>query len=57
MPSRDIDERNDIISSWDDENKDLEELLEHIDSKFYDLVEELELNLEPIIRRVISIES
>jgi len=53
-PPRDIDERNDIISSWDDEDKDLNKLLESVDNKFYALEEELELKLDPIIRQVLS---
>lgn len=54
MPSRNIDERNDIIGSWDDEDNDLNTLLENVDDKFYALEEELELKLEPIIRQVMS---
>jgi hypothetical protein len=54
MPPRDIDERNDIISSWDDEVNDLNDLLENVDNEFYAQEEELELKLEPIIRRVMS---
>jgi hypothetical protein len=55
MPSRDIDERNNIISSWDDDDNDLNDLLESLDEKFYALEEELELRLEPIVRRIISL--
>ena len=50
----DIDERNDIISSWDDEDNDLNDLFENVDNEFYAQEEDLELKLEPIIRRVMS---
>ncbi len=53
IPPPDIDERNDIISSFDNGNKDLEELLEQIDNEFYVLEEEIEVKLEPIVRRII----
>lgn len=49
-PPRDIDKRNEIIDSWDDKN---EELFETVDSHFYELEEDLELKLEPIIKRII----
>lgn len=54
IPSRDIDERNRIISSWDDEDKDLDNFFENIDNRFYELEEELELKLNTIVRKIIT---
>jgi hypothetical protein len=54
MPPRDIDDRNSIINSWDDEGKDLDGLFESIDNRFYELEEELELKLESIVRQIIT---
>lgn len=54
IPPRDIDERNSIINSWDEECKDLDDLFESIDNRFYALEEELELKLEPIVRQIIT---
>jgi hypothetical protein len=39
IPSQDVDERNDIISSWDDEDTDLQAIFEKVDDVFYDLEE------------------
>lgn len=55
MPPRDIDDRNSIINSWDDEGKDLDGLFESIDNRFYELEEELELKLESIVRQIITL--
>lgn len=54
IPPRYIDERNRIINSWYDEDKDLDDLFESINNKFYELEEELELKLEPILRKIIT---
>lgn len=55
MPPRDIDDRNSIINSWDDEGKDLDALFESVDNRFYELEEELELKLESIVRQIITL--
>ncbi len=49
-PSSDIDERNDVISSWHDDEHD--QLLEQLDEKFDALEAKLEAKLQPIIKRV-----
>lgn len=51
-PSTNIDKRNDVISSWEDDQ--YEELFERLDEQFYELEEDLESKLEPIIKNVIS---
>ena len=43
-PSVDIDERNDVISSWSD-NEEVDNWLEQLDTQFYNGVEELEQKL------------
>lgn len=53
MPSRNHDERNEVINSWEDGQFD--DLLEELDDKFYSLEEQLEADLEPIITKVISL--
>lgn len=49
-PPIDIDRRNNIISSWDGKN---DELLEELDRQFYQLEEDLEAKLEPVIKMVV----
>ncbi len=51
-PSKNIAERNDVISSWEDEQN--EKLFEKLDEQFYELEEDLESKLELIIKKVIS---
>ncbi len=46
--SEDIDERNEVIETWDDEKT--EELLEKVDEKLYSLFEGLESSLEKYVR-------
>jgi hypothetical protein len=48
----DIDERNEIIDSWDDEKIDSK--LEKLDDKFYGLEEDLEKKLEPVIQQLLN---
>ncbi|WP_410511499.1 DUF4375 domain-containing protein [Paenibacillus sp. BR2-3] len=48
----DIDERNEIISSWDDEETDSK--LEKIDDQFYELEEDLEKRIEPVIKQLMN---
>jgi hypothetical protein len=50
-PSQDIDERNEVIDSWDGEH---EELFETLDEKFSDLEAGLETKLEEVVRRIIQ---
>lgn len=52
-PPKDIEQRNVTIDSWG-ENEAIEELLDIVDDEFYQLVDGLELKLEPVIQRVIS---
>ncbi|MCD1261361.1 DUF4375 domain-containing protein [Paenibacillus athensensis] len=52
VPPKDIDARNDIISSWEDES--IDELLEELDSEFDELVGELEARLVPVIEQIIT---
>lgn len=52
-PSRDIDERNEVIDSWDGENL---ELFEALDEIFYKLESDLELKLEAVVQRVTNAE-
>jgi hypothetical protein len=50
-PSKDIDERNEVIDSWDGK---YEELLESLDERFYDQLQEtLELKLDKVIQRLL----
>ncbi len=53
-PSKDIDKRNEVILSWDDEDESIENFLEDLDSQFYELEDELESKLEPIVKKIIS---
>lgn len=53
VPPSDIDERNLIIDSWGNECENLDDLLEGIDNRFYELEYELESKLEPIVRKII----
>ncbi|WP_379133673.1 DUF4375 domain-containing protein [Paenibacillus sp. sgz500958] len=48
---KDIDERNDIISSWEDER--IESLLESLDDKFIEHQEYLEKKVEPYINQIL----
>ena len=48
---KDIDERNDIISSWEDEK--IENLLESLDDTFIELQEYLEKKVEPYINQLL----
>ncbi len=50
-PSKDIDERNEVIDSWDGEYEDI---FETIDEQFYELESELESKLEIFVRRIIK---
>lgn len=51
-PPKDIDERNDIIESWEGQ---YDELIESFDEEFYNALEEnLEIKLESVVKRVIS---
>ena len=51
-PLKDIDERNDIIESWEGQ---YDELIESFDDEFYNVLEEnLEIKLESIVKRIIS---
>lgn len=50
--SKDIDERNDIINSWEDEKT--ENLLESLDEKFFELEEYLEKKVEPYIKQILK---
>lgn len=50
--SKDIDQRNDVISSWEDEK--IHELLESLDDRFYELNEYLEKKLEHYINQIVK---
>jgi hypothetical protein len=52
QPSKDIDKRNEVINTWEDEKTN--NMLEKLDDKFYEFEEKLEEKLEPIIKKVIS---
>jgi hypothetical protein len=53
---RNIDERNEIINSWNDgEHDHLFELFETLDNQFYnELSEDLETKLETVVKRIIQ---
>ena len=55
IPSKDLNERNEVINSWYDGIHDVkyENLLEKMDDKFFSQQDSLELKLEPIIKKVI----
>lgn len=50
-PSGDIDERNAVIDQWDDSVSDL---LEQLDQEFWELDDDLEDELDPVIRRLLG---
>lgn len=50
-PSNDVDERNEIIDSWDGEHEDL---FETLDERFYILESDLELKLDSVVQRIIQ---
>jgi hypothetical protein len=53
-PSKDIDERNEVINSWDDGEH--EDLFEALDDQFYnELSEVVEAKLETVIKRIIQV--
>lgn len=51
-PPKDIDARNETISSWEDEV--IDDLLEDLDNEFYELEEDLESRIEPIVKKLIT---
>jgi hypothetical protein len=52
-PPKDIDERNEVIDSWEDGQYD--DLLESLDERLYDeLQETLEIKLDKVIKRLIN---
>lgn len=54
-PSKNIDERNDVISSWDEmDDGKLDDMLKDIDKEFYDLEEELEQRIGPYVKKLIT---
>ena len=53
-PSRNLEERNDIINTFDYEDGSIEVLFEDLDGQFYSFEEALELKLEPIIMKVMN---
>jgi len=51
-PPKDIDNRNEIIDSWDGQ---YEELLESLDERFFnELQETLEIKLDKVVKRILS---
>lgn len=52
-PSVNIEERNEIIDSWD--HDELNDLFESLDEEFYAIIDELEEKLEPIILEAIKV--
>lgn len=51
-PPKDIDERNEVIDSWDGQ---YEELLETLNERFYnELQENLEIKLDKVVKRLIN---
>jgi Domain of unknown function (DUF4375) len=51
-PPKDIDERNEVIDSWDGQYDDL---FEELDNRFYEeLKDNLEIKLDKVIKRLIS---
>ncbi|MBP2001387.1 hypothetical protein J2Z69_002430 [Paenibacillus shirakamiensis] len=55
VPPKDIDERNEILESWDKE--EIEELCEGLDDQFYELIDDLEQKLEPIMKKVSELQN
>lgn len=52
-PPKNIDERNEVIGSWEDEQYD--DLLESLDERFYDELEEaLEIKLDKVVKRLLN---
>lgn len=52
-PSKNIDERNEVIGSWEDGQYD--DLLESLDERFYDALEEaLEIKLDKVVKRLLN---
>jgi hypothetical protein len=52
-PSPTIDDRNEVIDSWDG-NEWVEERLEGLEDEFTEVVDELEAMLDPVIERVMA---
>ncbi|MDO7787149.1 DMP19 family protein [Desulforamulus aquiferis] len=50
-PPKDSDKRNELINSWEDGVHD--DLLGELNNKFYSLEENLELELETVVKRII----
>lgn len=53
-PSKDTDERNKVIDSWATKNLDYSEYFDGVDENFYEIEEELERLIEPIVKRIIK---
>ena len=51
-PPKDIEDRNEIINTWD--HDDLNDFFEELDNQFYDIQDDIEKKLEPIIDKVIT---
>jgi hypothetical protein len=52
-PSRNIEERNGIIESWD--HDELNDFFESLDDEFYKIIDDLEEKLKPIILKAIKL--
>ena len=50
-PPKDIEERNEIINSWD--HDELNDYFEELDDQFYEIQDDIEKKLEPIIDKAI----
>lgn len=51
-PSADIDERNEVIDSWN--HDELSDFFESLDNEFYAIVDDIEKKLEPSVIRAIE---
>jgi hypothetical protein len=51
-PSKNIEERNEVIDSWD--HDELNDFFEELDNQFYEITDDIEKKLEPIIAEVIK---
>jgi len=54
-PSKDVEKRNEVIDTWDMEGRDFSEFFEAVDENFYEIEDELETSLEPIIQRILDV--
>lgn len=52
-PSKDLEERNEVIDSWDG-NNEIGELLDAVDAQFSRLAGDLQFKLAPLIKRLVA---